>query len=45
MSSVKDMAQLEKVLTEIDKALDDIKTKAAKDFTADIQAELKIQEQ
>ena len=45
LSNVKDMTQLEKVLSEIDKALDNIKTKAAKDFTADIQAELKIQEQ
>ena len=45
LSNVKDLTQLEKGLTEIDKALDNIKTKAAKDFTADIQAELKIQEQ
>jgi len=43
LSNVKDMAQLEKILGEIDNALDSIKTKAAKDFTADIQAELKIQ--
>jgi len=45
LSNVKDMTQLEKVLSEIDKALDNIKTKAAKDFTTDIQAELKLQEQ
>ena len=45
LSNVKDMTQLEKVLGEIDKALDNIKTKAAKDFTADIQAELRIQDQ
>jgi len=45
LSNVKDMTQLERVLGEIDKALDDIKTKAAKDFTTDIQAELKLQEQ
>jgi hypothetical protein len=41
LSNVKDMAQLEKILTEIDEALNNIRTKAAKDFTTDIQAELK----
>jgi len=45
LSNVKDMTQLEKVLGEIDKALDDIKSKAAKDFTTDIQEELATQEQ
>jgi len=45
LSNVKDITQLEKTLGEIDKALDNIKTKAAKDFTTDIQAELKLQEQ
>jgi len=45
LSNAKDMTQLEKVLGDIDKALDNIKNKAAKDFTADIQAELKLQEQ
>jgi len=44
LSNVKDMTQLEKVLGEIDNALDTIKTKAAKDFKTDIQAELKIEE-
>lgn len=44
LSSVKDIAQLEKTLTEIDKALDNIRTKAAKEFTSDIQAELKAPE-
>jgi len=44
LSNVKDMTQLEKVLGEIDQAIDNIKTKAAKDFTTDIQAELKFEE-
>jgi len=44
LSNVKDMGGLEKALVEIDQAIDKIKTTAAKDFTTDIQAELKPQE-
>jgi len=41
LSNVKDITQLEKALAEIDKAIEKIKTTAAKDFTTDIEAELK----
>jgi hypothetical protein len=42
LSNVKDMTQLAKVFGEIGKASDNIRTKAAKDFTADIQAEFEV---
>jgi hypothetical protein len=43
LSNVKDMAALEKTLSEIDQALEKIKSTAARDFTIDIEAELKTQ--
>ena len=37
LANVKDTAQLEKVLGEIDKALETLRSTAAKDFLADMQ--------
>jgi hypothetical protein len=41
LSNVKDTAQLEKVLGEVDKALETLRGTAAKDFLTDMQTELK----
>jgi len=44
LSNIKDITQLNKALAEIDKAIETLRTTAAKDFLADMQRELKISE-
>jgi len=43
LSNIKDLADLEKALAQIDQTLETVRTAAAKDFQQDIQTEIKIQ--
>jgi hypothetical protein len=43
LSNVKDMTGLEKALAEVDKALETLRSSAAKDFPQDMQKEIKTQ--
>jgi len=44
LSNVKKIEDLDKTLAEMDQALEKLKATAAKDFTTDIETELKTQE-
>jgi hypothetical protein len=44
LSNVKDIQQLEKTLSEVDKALETLRGTAAKDFLTDMQTELRAPE-
>jgi len=44
LSNVKDTAQLEKVLGEVDKALETLRSTTARDFLTDMQTELRAPE-
>jgi len=43
LSNIKDLADLEKALAQIDQALETVRTAAAKDFQQDIELEIKTQ--